>query len=169
MGWYALFVITGKEEQVKSEINKSFDKSIVYAIVPKRKVPEKRNGKVCPVIKRIFPGYVLIKTEMNVSIYKKMRTISYLINILGDGSYYTPIDEEEMIPILRLIGEGEVVEFSKVYIEGSKIVVINGPCVGLEGIIKKVDKRKRRAKIELSFGGSSKMVDVGIEILKRAE
>ncbi|MRA76150.1 transcription antiterminator, partial [Bacillus thuringiensis] len=58
-------------------------------------------------------------------------------------------------------------DYSKVYIENSKVTVASGPLKGMEGIIKKIDKRKRRAKLCLSFMGLDKMVNVGIEVLSK--
>ncbi|MFG0216967.1 KOW motif-containing protein [Brevibacillus porteri] len=51
-------------------------------------------------------------------------------------------------------------------ITDSKITVKKGPLAGKEGIIKKVDRRKKRAKIVIDFLGDERMIDVGIEILE---
>lgn len=45
--------------------------------------------------------------------------------------------------------------------------VQSGPLKGKEGIIKKVDKRKNRAKVQLNFLGREKTIDVGIEVLSQ--
>jgi transcriptional antiterminator NusG len=166
MDWYALFVESNSEESVQQWLHYYFDESILRSIVPKRMLIERQGGVVHRVIKILFPGYVLINTEMNETIYHKIKNIPKAICILKVGTYCSKIGKEEIEPILKLIGDGEVVDYSKVYIENTNIIVKSGPLQGLEGIICKVDKRKKRAKILLNFMSSQKIIDVGIEILE---
>ncbi|MBH8598733.1 MULTISPECIES: antiterminator LoaP [unclassified Thermoactinomyces] len=176
MNWYALFVETGQEETVKKLLHLHFDESTLSAFVPKRRVPEKKLGKIYHVLKKMFPGYVLIKTKMNADLFYKIKKIPKCYRILGnrthhskdDEAYYSTIDEEEISPILKLIGNDEVVDYSKIYVENSRVFVQSGPLKGMEGIIKKVDKRKKRAKILLNFMGTEKMIDVGVEIIAKS-
>lgn len=173
--WYAIFVDSGKEEVVQKYLKLHFNEQSLKSLVPKRLVPEKKSGIVYNVLKKIFPGYVLIQTEMTNDMFhrikKALRSFRLVNNrsyyLQDEGVYYSSIDEKEIIPILQLMGNGEVVDYSKVYLENSKVIVESGPLKGLEGIIKKVDKHKKRAKISLTFMGVEKTIDVGIEILSK--
>jgi transcriptional antiterminator NusG len=61
---------------------------------------------------------------------------------------------------------GPVAGKSRVYFnEKSRIVVIDGPLMGLEGRIVKVDKRKGRAKIKLDLYNDSFTIDLGFEVI----
>jgi transcriptional antiterminator NusG len=63
---------------------------------------------------------------------------------------------------------GKVADISKVrFDEDDRIVVVEGPLKDLEGLIVKVDIRKRRAKIRLDMCENSFLVDLGFEILDR--
>ncbi|MNC28552.1 transcription antitermination protein NusG [compost metagenome] len=64
-----------------------------------------------------------------------------------------------------MLSDRDTLEYSSVCIINSKASVTSGPLKGFEGIIKKVDSRKNRAKIALNFFGIEKMVDVGIEVI----
>lgn len=173
--WYAIFVESGKEEVVQKYLRLYFNEQSLKSIVPKRLVPEKKSGMVYNVLKNFFPGYVLIQTEMTNEMFHKIKKIPRSLRLVNNGSYYSQdqgayyssIDEKEITPILQLMGNGEVVDYSKVYLENSKVIVESGPLKGLEGIIKKVDKHKNRAKIFLTFMGVEKTIDVGIEILSK--
>lgn len=165
MDWYALFVKTGKENDVQKWLQFAFNESVLHCIVPKRKLTERKNGKVYSVIRTLFSGYVLINTEMNNIIYKKIVDIPNCINILGNGTYYTKIDQQEISTILSLTRDTEVLDCSKIYIENSKIIVKSGPLRGMEGIIRKIDTRKNRAKVSINFMNCEKMVDLGIELI----
>lgn len=64
--WYALFVMTGQEESVARHIDEKLSKRETLkaaTFVPKRKLKERKNGRVSEVVRIMFPGYVLIGTE----------------------------------------------------------------------------------------------------------
>lgn len=166
MEWYALFVETGKEELIRDWLNLYFHKSVLYSIVPKKKVAEKKNGNLVEVLKKLFPGYVLIYTKMTSEVYYKIKSNPNFIKILGNGDYYTKIPQIEIEPILSLLNDRQILECSQIITEDSDVKVISGPLLGMEAIIKKINKRKRRAKILLNFHGTEKLIDVGIEVLE---
>lgn len=165
MNWYALFVTTGKEEYVVDWLKTYFPKSEVTTLIPKRKLYERRQGKVYQVLKKMFPGYVLLNMEIDKKIYYILKKIPNLIRILSSGDYYTRIPLEEIANLRRLLGNTDVVDCSQVYLKNSRVLVKSGPLKGREGLIKAVDRRKFRAKIELQFMGLPKEIDVGIEVL----
>ncbi|SMO91457.1 antiterminator LoaP [Melghirimyces algeriensis] len=185
MGWYALFVETGKEDLVRTMIDKHFDKSI-QVIVPKRKLQERKQGRIYEVYKTLFPGYLFVNTLMNVETYHDLKQIPRCYRLLNKYNHrdsyggdwednrknphktylFSKIDDEEMALILQLIGNEETIDYSTLYVENAKVTVCDGPLKGKEGIIKKVDKRKKRARILLEFMGNEKELDVGIKLLK---
>ncbi|SDD51794.1 transcriptional antiterminator NusG [Paenibacillus sp. CF095] len=189
MDWYVLFVETGKEDVVRSFISKNFDKAEIRAIVPKRKLIERRLGQPYEVCKTMFPGYVLVNAQMNTKIYYELKRIPSCYRLLNrchssihnneqrsvicnpgetlETYTFSKIEEIEMRLILQLIGESEIIDCSALYIENAKVRVSSGPLKGKEGIIKKIDKRKRRARIALNFMGHEKLLDVGIILLEK--
>lgn len=168
MDWYSIFVTTGKEEYVTEWLDFYFITSELTALIPKRKLFERKAGKTIQVVKKMFPGYVLINTEMDVEAYYKLKKIPNLIHILKTGEYFTKISKEEMACIHQLLGQGDVVDCSEIYLADSKVIVKSGPLQGMEGLIKAVDKRKQRVKIVIQFMGLEKEIAVGIEVLESA-
>ncbi|MGE7726577.1 antiterminator LoaP [Bacillus cereus] len=173
MNWYALFVENGKEEIVQHFLNLYFDESSFKSIVPKRKIPEKKAGVIKHVFKKMFPGYVLIYTRMDYQVFNIIKKIPRCYNVVNSGcyhskdagTYFSQIEKCEMDLILKLTNDTGIIDYSKVYVENTKVNVKSGPLKGMEGIIKKVDKRKNRAKLLINFMGLEKTVDVGIEII----
>lgn len=165
MNWYSLFVYTGKEEYVEEWLRLYFDESIMRLLIPKRRLTERKEGKVHHILKKMFPGYILIQTEMSDEIYYTIKRIPDLIQVLNSGETYTKIPDEEMECTLRLLGDRDVMDYSKVYLVNSRVIVKSGPLLGMEGLIKSVDKRKNRVKILVPFMGAEKEIDVGIEIM----
>lgn len=166
MDWYAIFVESGQEEFVQKSLSLHFEESILQSIIPKRILIEKKQGEVHYVSRIMFPGYVLIRTNMDINKYKKIVSLPRIIRILSDGNYYSRIDDKEMDIILTLTGNSDTVSCSKILFKNSKVYVKSGPLVGMEGMIKKINKHQRRAKIVLDFMGQEKVVDVGVELLE---
>jgi len=165
MEWYAVFVKTGKEDEVQQWLDFHFDNETLRSLVPKRRLKEKKTGKVYYVLKNLFPGYVFISTDMSLDKYKIIRGIPNLIRILNTGTYYSVIDREEMSVILNLVGDNTVIDYSKVFIENSVVIVRDGPLYGMEGIIRKINKHTNRVKVQLNFMGEPRLVDIGADII----
>lgn len=165
MEWYAVFVERSKEEEVQKWLDFYFDRDTLRSLVPKRRLKEKKAGKSYCIFKKLFPGYVFIHTTMNLDKYRIIRSIPGLIRILNTDEYYSQIEESEMSIILRLVGDDSIIDYSRVFIENSKVLVKEGPLRGLEGIITKVNTHTNRAKVQLNFMGEPRFIDVGIEIL----
>ncbi|MDT3425550.1 transcriptional antiterminator NusG [Paenibacillus forsythiae] len=186
MNWYALYVETGNEEQVRQLLLQQFDERSLVCINPKKKVPEKRSGITYHRVRTLFPGYVFIKINMspeyyhiikntpkvyklvnNGAVYKKPARAASGNSIKEDYSFFSTIPEEEMAPILQVMGTTDVLEYSTITIENSRIHVDSGPLKGMEERIKKVDKHKNRAKVLFEIMGDGKLIDVGVEITNK--
>jgi transcriptional antiterminator NusG len=136
----------------------------MLSVIPKRKIPEKRNGKYHCVLKKLFPGYILLNADLNIEKYHVIKCIPELIKILGNGTYYSPINENEISVLLKLTNYDGIIDYSKIYVENSIVYVKDGPLLGFEGLIKKIDMHTNRAKIQINFMGEPRLVDVGLEM-----
>lgn len=191
MSWYALFVKTGYESSIKKWLDARFDNSLLTSVIPRRKVPEKKDRQEYHVIKTLFPGYVFVETKMNFSIYYTLKENPFIYSSLNylnnkdkgllpsdaqqvhlpshkpDESYFfKEIPRDEMLIVLKLISDSEVIEYSQVTFQESNVIVKSGPLKGMESLIKKVDKHKKRAKVCMNIMGREQLVDFGIEIIR---
>ncbi|WP_432409011.1 antiterminator LoaP [Wukongibacter sp. M2B1] len=170
MNWYVIFVKTGKEDDVEKHISYHFNKSECRLFIPKRRIDEKRKGKLHSVVKTLFPGYIFINANMNTNMYYIIKQVPKVYKILNKSNdFFTTIHNYEMQPILQLTQQSSIIDYSKGFIENSKICIKSGPLKGLEGLIKRIDKRKCRVKVSLDFMGSEKLVELGIELLKKPD
>lgn len=165
MKWYAIFVETGREEEVQKFIELLFPDEEIRTLVPKRKLIERKQGKTYETIKNLIPGYVLTQTKMSVELYYGLKSLPAVYRVLKDDCEPIPIEKEEMDMILNLTRDGDVIELSDIYKEGNHIKVLKGPLMGMEGIIEKFDHRKKRVKICLEFLGEYKRVDLGANMV----
>ena len=69
------------------------------------------------------------------------------------------------VPYLKEMCQGgSVVGISKGIIRNGRVIVTSGPLKGRESLIRKIDRHKRTAKIEIPFTDGQKQVTVGLEI-----
>lgn len=160
MNWYVAQVMTGKEIDIKSQMQKH-----VKAIVPQYLLKERKRGIWKTVVKILFPGYVFICTDVfDVDIYYKLKPIPGIIKFLGDPS---PLLDTEINILLRLCND-DPLGVSKAFKEGNRVTVIEGPLHGLEGQIVKVDARRYRAKVNINFFGEPRLVEMAIDVIKKS-
>lgn len=189
MSWYALSVKSGEEHVAKRWIEKHVEEDCMYCMVPKRIVPERKDGIMINVEKTLFPGYVFIETKMSFSTYYKLKENPYLLKFLNylnnkdkeydhlmnlysrndatniEEDYFKRIPPEEISTVLLLLNDKDMIDYSKICIQDMTVIVQSGPLKGLERHIKKIDKHKRRAKVLISLMGTEKLIDFGIEIV----
>ena len=96
-----------------------------------------------------------------------MKTVEGLTKLIGTGETIVPLSQEEVGFLKRFGGENQVVEMSEGIIEQSKVIVTSGPLKGIEGFIKKIDRHKRKAYLEIPMFGRIQNVQVGLEIISK--
>jgi transcription termination/antitermination protein NusG len=164
--WYALFVLTREEDNVKERLEYRFRDSKLKFIVPKRKLMERKKGKWEEKVRTLLPGYVLANGYMGVEEYYLLGGIPGLIGVLKDTYEPLEIPEQDIAVLRKLICNGEVIDHSSVLVESGKVIVVDGPLLGLEGLIQSIDKRKGRAKVRLNFACEPRLVDLSISIIQ---
>ncbi len=171
MSWYAIFVETGFEEEVCLNIDalhKSGQCEVKYSLlVPKRVIYERKQGIRKTVVKKMFPGYVLLKTDNIYEFYMQARGIPHIINFLKSSYYFLEVSKNEITQIASMTDNKGLIKISQALMVNDKICITDGPLYGREGIIKKIDKRKGRAKVEFSINENVLLIDLGIDIIKK--
>ena len=163
--WYALFVTTGQEDNVKERVLYRF-KDNLRVIVPKRSLRERKNGAWHNIIRTLFPGYVLLAGNLDVTDYYNLKNIPGLINLLKSGYDPLKINQKEIEVLSRLIQNDEIIRFSTILEENGSVIVTDGPLKDLQGYIHSIDKRKGRAKVILEFLGELRTVELGVSVLQ---
>ncbi|EGD50903.1 NusG antitermination factor [Thermoanaerobacter ethanolicus JW 200] len=164
--WYVIFTRSGYENKVRDIIESCFKQEEVKLLIPKRKIIEREKGQPVERIRLLFPGYVFVNAEMSDDLYYKMSDVLKRGIFLKEGKRPAFVKEEEMKIILSLTKNSDLIDLSKGIMEGERVKIIEGPLKGYEGLIKKIDKRKKRAKVMLSIAGELKSVDLAIEVIE---
>ena len=110
---------------------------------------------------KIFPGYVLLKSEMDNTIYHMIKNLKKVSGFLGTKGTPIPVSEKEIEKILGQIKDGVVQPKSGVeYNVGEKVQVIDGPFASFSGLVEDIDEDKLRLKVSVSIFGRPTPVDL---------
>jgi len=184
MYWFVLFVKTGYEHDVVSEISTGWEIYDSTPYVPMYEANFRRGGRVYPEKRLLFPGYVFIKSKYSGTEFYSV-TRPYIIhseNVLKLLRYGDSVNEleigvsigesyemrcEEYLAFMELHNEEGCIEMSKGLIEGDQIHIVEGPLKGFESRVKKIRASKMEANIELDMMGRTCELKVGLEIMKK--
>lgn len=108
-------------------------------LVPKRKLIERKDGKNKKVICKMYPGYVLVKTMDIETFYKHTYQVPHILRFLRVGGGFLEIKENEINHIIKLVNKKGIVQMLKGIRIGNSVRITNGPLMGNEGIIQKID------------------------------
>ena len=160
MHWYSLRVISGKEKSAEEHIlreadNNKITNEIEEVFVPYEKVIEMRNNKKKIKEKMFFPGYVLIKMNLNVNTKYIVENSPGVLSFVGPkGKNPVPLRDDE---IKRIFGEVERKEGLEVvetlFKKGDAIKVVAGPFIDFTGFVESVNGDKQKVKDEVSIFG----------------
>jgi len=162
--WFVLFVNANQEDKVKKILEKNFGDEYKF-IIPTRELRERKSGKWNNVRRKLFPGYILAKGIMNIEAYYKFREVYGVLKLLRNEDEVLTINEKELKGLNILIDNN--LGISTLYKENDCIRILAGPLVGLEGQIVKIDFRKGRAKVNISFMNEERIIDLGIELVDK--
>ena len=154
-----------KEEAIKANLADKIDE----IIVPTHDITEVKRGKRVQRKKKYFPGYVLLKSEMDNTIYHMIKNLKKVSGFLGTKGTPIPVSEKEIEKILGQIKDGVVQPKSGIeYNVGEKVQVIDGPFASFSGLVEDIDEDKMRLKVSVSIFGRPTPVDLEYNQVEKA-
>lgn len=141
--WYVVQVRSGTEHNIRIQCNKKIPDTIMErCFIPYYEEKKKQNGSWNTLQKILFPGYIFMITEDVEKLFFHLKTIEGMTKLIGTGNDIIPLTEEEIIFLQRLGGDEQIVSMSEGIIEGTQVIITSGPLMGMEGLIKKIDRHK---------------------------
>lgn len=166
--WYVVQVRSGTEHNIRIQCNKKIPDTIMKrCFIPYYEEKKKQNGSWNTLQKILFPGYIFMITEDVEKLFFHLKTIEGMTKLIGAGNDIIPLTEEEIIFLQRLGGDEQIVSMSEGIIEGTQVIITSGPLMGMEGLIQKIDRHKRKAWLDLELFGRMQQVEVGLEITRK--
>lgn len=166
--WYAVQVRTGEEEKIKLICERMISNDILEeCFIPYYEKKTKYMGKWHISTEILFPGYIFMVSDRIDDLLLDVKRVPKLIKILGDEKEIIPLYDREIQFLMRFGKKDHLIKMSYGYIENDKIMITDGPMKDYEGTIKKIDRHKRKAIIEVEFFERSIEVGVGVEIVRK--
>jgi len=166
MNWYIVQAYSGFEKKVVESIKdvlaqNKLEANLGEILVPTHEVTEVKKGKRTKKQKKYFPGYVLVKLDMNKQVYHLIKNIQKVSGFLGSADKPTPISDKEIQRILGTVSESANIQKSGISFEiGEKVKVCDGPFASFNGLVEEIDEEKSRLKVSVSIFGRATPVDL---------
>jgi len=169
MNWYTLRVISGKEKKIKEaimydvEINDMKDK-IKDILVPTENVVEMRDGKKKIKERVFFPGYLLVRLELDKVTKYLIEGVNGVISFVGPkGGEPQSLKPEEAQRFLGDFegGDGPLrVTQAAPFKVGDAVKVTDGPFMDFSGLVQEVNHDKQKLKVMVSIFGRQTPVEL---------
>jgi transcriptional antiterminator NusG len=164
--WYIVHAYSNFERKVAESIKERaaaagladlFDE----VLVPMEEVVEMRRGRKVSSERKFFPGYVLVKMELNDETYHLIKSTPKVTGFLGTENKPIPITDEEAGRILQQVQEGvERPKPSVTFEIGEQVRVADGPFASFSGLVEEVDEERARLKVAVSIFGRATPVEL---------
>ena len=172
--WYIVQSHSNFENKVAGLIREEAEKAnisdkIEEIVIPTHDVTEVKRGKRIQRKKKYFPGYVLIKSEMDNEIYHLIKNLKRVSGFLGSKGVPVPVSDKEIEKILGQIKDGVAQPKSGIeYAIGEKVQVVDGPFSSFSGMVEDIDEEKSRLKVSVSIFGRPTPVDLEYNQVEKA-
>ena len=164
--WYVVHAYSGFEKKVAQSLQeqsvvKGMENWFDKILVPTEEVVEMRRGSKVNSERKFFPGYVLVKMEMNEDSYHLVKNTPKGTGVLGAGNKPVPISQNEADRILQQVKEGvDRPKPSVTFQVGEEVRVNDGPFQSFNGQVEDVDEERARLKVSVSIFGRSTPVEL---------
>ena len=168
--WFVLNAQSGHEKKVKTNIltrlkNLHLEEKVYEVVIPTDEVVEIRNGKKVNVEKKTFPGYVLVRMDLDDETWYQIRNTPSVIGFVGSGKMPISLSRRE---IERILGTNEEVEIKKEspkfkpdFETGETVRVTTGPFADFNGIIEEINLDLSKVTVLVNIFGRETPVELG--------
>lgn len=165
--WYVAHTYSGYENKVKLNIEAAVETRGMHEVIQEISVPmqeqvEIKNGKKKVSMKKIFPGYVMIKMVMTDESWYVVRNTRGVTGFVGPGSKPVALTDAE----LRNMGIQEKQPILDISV-GEHVKVISGPFENFMGIIEELNFDQSKIKVNISMFGRETPVELGFDQIEK--
>ena len=174
MRWYVVHAYSGFEHQVKRSLEERIERfgmqdKFGEILIPVEEVVEMREGQKRRSERKFFPGYVLMKMEMNDDTWHLVKDCPKVLGFIGGSTEKpAPITEKEAQNIKDRMQEGVDQPKPKVLFEPGEVVrVTDGPFNDFNGVVEEVNYEKSRMLVAVQIFGRSTPVELGFSQVEK--
>jgi len=165
--WYVVHTYSGYENKVKANLekiveNRNMQEDIIEIVVPMEEQIEHKDGKTKTTLKKVFPGYVLVKMIITDDSWYVVRNTRGVTGFVGPASKPVALTDQEVASI-GVEGYEIIVDYEI----GDTVRVIDGPLESFTGVVENIDMEKERVRVMVSMMGRDTPVDLDISQISR--
>ena len=165
--WYVVHTFSGYEKKVQANIEKSVENRNLHDLIQDIKVPmeeviEQKGTEQKSVMRKVFPGYVMVKMIMTDDSWYVIRNTRGVTGFVGPGSRPTPLSEEEV----AALNFEEEVRVTLSYQEGDTVEIISGLFEGYNGVVQSISDDMKTVTVLVKRGRRDMPVELEASVLK---
>lgn len=172
--WYVVHTYSGYENRVKANLEKRVETmgmqdKIFRVIVPEHEETEMKDGKKRTMMRKVFPGYVLVELIMTDDSWYVVRNtpgVTGFIGSSGGGAKPTPLLPEEADRLLQQMGMTDKVVEVDITV-GEAVEVLEGPFAHFQGRVEEIDTEKGKVKVTVDMFGRETIMELDFEQVQK--
>ena len=170
-GWFVIHTYAGYENKVKTNLDKRVESmemkdKIFRVLVPMEKEIETKNGQRRTIMRKVFPGYVLVEMIMEDDSWYVVRNTPGVTGFVGPGSRPVPLSEGEVNHILRQMGLTDAKPRINLFLK-EQVRVISGPFNNFIGSIEEINPERGKLKLSVSLFGRETPVELNFDQVEK--
>ncbi len=164
--WYIVHVYSGFENKVKASLEERIAASanpdkFDEVLVPTEEVVELVKGKRRTSARKFYPGYILVRMELDDETWHIVNDTAKVTGFLGGMDKPAPLTDEEAERIINRMEAGKMKPQPKYsFNTGDDVRVIDGPFTNFNGTVEEVNQEKGKIKVLVSIFGRSTPVEL---------
>lgn len=171
--WYVLHTYSGYENKVKNNLqhrieSMGLEDRIFDIQIPTEEVTEiKEGGRRVTSDKKVFPGYVLVRMDLDDQSWGVVRNTPGVTGFVGAQGKPSPLSREEYNKIMRRTRADAPKKTSSNLQVGQSVKVVSGPLAEFDGTIAEVQPETGKVKVMVSIFGRETPVELSYNQVSR--
>ena len=167
--WYVVHTYSGYENKVKTDLektvkNRELEEYFFEIIVPMEEQIEIKDGKRKANLKKVFPGYVLVKMIVTEETWYIVRNTRGVTGFVGSGTDPIPLTDDE----IRAMGFEET-SINVDYEVNDAVQILNGAFKDSIGTVQEINKEKHKVKVLISMFGRETPVELEFSQIQKVD
>jgi transcriptional antiterminator NusG len=166
MHWYVVHTYSGYEQKAKKALEERIKQHGVShlfeeVLVPQENIVEVKKGVKKTSKRHFFPGYVLVRMELNETTWHIVKGTPKITGFVGGSMNPPVVPDEEVSRITARIEEGTLQPTPKMEFEkGDNVRVVSGPFATFAGLVDDVNEGKGKLRVLVSIFGRSTPIEL---------
>jgi transcription termination/antitermination protein NusG len=169
--WYVVHTYSGYENKVRSNMgnvvaSRGIEDRVFEVVIPMEDVDEFKGGKKVTVQKKVFPGYLLVRCDLDDDTWGAIRNTPGVTGFVGPGTKPTPLSRREVENILQVKvegGPGGAPKRTRARLEyevNETVRVKEGPFADFSGQISEINEDQLKLKVLVNIFGRETPVEL---------